>query len=144
MVYGSGDRPVSNPVITNTTTGEFLQSIQTLNAGDTLTISTKPRACTATYTPAGGSATNAMKTMSLNSTFFLLPPGITNVTYASSLNIQSGSSMELTWNDRGRRSDIPAGNPMPLWVFDPNLNAIGIIMDTSSCPGPGIFVVSAP
>jgi hypothetical protein len=92
--------PVSNPVITNTTTGEFLQSSQTLNAGDTLTISTKPRACTVTYTPAGGSPTNAMKTVSLNSTFFLLPPGITNVTYASSLNIQSGSSMELTWNDR--------------------------------------------
>ncbi len=92
--------PVANPVITNLATGEFLQSSQILSAGDTLTISTKPRACTATYTPSGGSPINAMKTMSLNSTFFLLPSGVTAITYASSLNIQSGSTMTITWNDR--------------------------------------------
>lgn len=83
--------PVTNPVISNSTTGERIALNITLLTGDSLVINTQDR------TIIQGGATNRIGVLMTGSSFWGLAPGANIVTYSA--NQYDTSTATLVWND---------------------------------------------
>ncbi len=91
--------PSVNPVITNTTTGEFIRCEISLDPGDVLTINTKFGSKSITLTDSGGVTTNQMSTLSVGSAFWQLDIG-DNLILFSDDTLGSSESCVVSWYAR--------------------------------------------
>lgn len=90
--------PSQNPVVTNTTTGQFISLNITLNVGDVLVINTKFGSKSIVYLPSGGSPQNQMASLVAGSAFWSLNIGNNQLTFSDST--QGSAVCTVSWNNR--------------------------------------------
>jgi len=91
--------PCTNPVITNTTTGELIKCNITLNPGDVLTINTKQGSKSIVLNAASGGLSNQMGTLDPTSTFWQLAIGNNQILFSDD-NPNGAESCTVTWFNR--------------------------------------------
>jgi len=90
--------PSQVPIVTNTTTGQFVSSNIVLNNGDVLIINTKFGSKSVVYYPSGGTPQNQMASLVAGSSFWNLNIG-NNVLNFSDLTLGSATCV-VSWNNR--------------------------------------------
>lgn len=90
---------MTDPVITNNTTGEFIGIDLVMATGDTFVITTAMGNKTATYTASGATAVNGFRYLDPESTFWHLVPG-DNEVLLDDASIGTDAEVRITWRDR--------------------------------------------
>jgi hypothetical protein len=90
---------MTDPVITNNTTGEYIGLILTMSEGDKFIVTTGIGNKTATYTASGVPVTNGFRYLDPASTFWELVPG-DNEIILSDASIGTDSEIRIQWRDR--------------------------------------------
>ena len=91
---------VTNPKITNTTTGQFFKFTIGMNTGDTMTITTGFGNKTITYVPIStGIPANGFQYLTTDSTFLQLNPGPNALTFTSD-SVAAATRVSITWSDQ--------------------------------------------
>jgi len=91
--------PAVNPVITNTTTAEYIRVNQTLAEGDFMRIDTTDGRKSVEFVAPDGTATNVFNWIDLGSTFFKLAVGDNEIAYSADSDIQ-GAIVNITYSNR--------------------------------------------
>jgi hypothetical protein len=89
--------PATNPVITNSTTGEFIKVKRTLLEGEYMRIDTTDGNKSVDFVSSDGTVTNVFNWIDLNSSFFKLVVGDNLIVYSADSNIQ-GAVVNITYN----------------------------------------------
>jgi hypothetical protein len=92
--------PITDPVLTNVTTGEALTLDLELLTGDLFRITTGKNRITALYTPAStGVEVNGQGYITVGSKFWLLQKGVNTVTFSCSTS-STGHGASVSWSDQ--------------------------------------------
>ena len=92
-------RPITNPIITNTRTGEHIEVVKTLLLGEFITIDTSFKNALVTYTDLNGNRYNILSAVTPESEFWQLLPGRNEITL-SDVTALDENPLILSWYDK--------------------------------------------